>query len=96
MKQAGAAYHVVELDIKSDEPSGADIQGALGTKTGRCLLPCIRGRIEYPPNTPSMKGRTTVPNVFINKVSVGGGTEVRALFQSGKLTEMLKEAGVLA
>ncbi|KAG7400912.1 Glutaredoxin-2, mitochondrial [Phytophthora boehmeriae] len=41
-------------------------------------------------------GRRTVPNVFIKKESIGGGTDVQALFQSGKLTEMLHAAGVIA
>jgi glutaredoxin len=36
-----------------------------------------------------------VPNVFLNKESIGGGSDVDALFQSGKLTEMLHAAGVL-
>ncbi|OWZ18505.1 Glutaredoxin [Phytophthora megakarya] len=40
-------------------------------------------------------GRRTVPNVFIKKESIGGGTDVQALFQSGKLTEMLRTTGVL-
>uniref|UniRef100_K3XAR2 Glutaredoxin domain-containing protein n=1 Tax=Globisporangium ultimum (strain ATCC 200006 / CBS 805.95 / DAOM BR144) TaxID=431595 RepID=K3XAR2_GLOUD len=40
-------------------------------------------------------GRRTVPNVFLNKESIGGGSDVDALFQSGKLTEMLHAAGVL-
>jgi glutaredoxin 3 len=42
-----------------------------------------------------LTGRRTVPNVFIKKESIGGGTDVQALFQSGKLTEMLRTAGVL-
>lgn len=40
-------------------------------------------------------GRRTVPNVFLDKETIGGGSDVEALFQSGKLTEMLKAAGVL-
>ncbi|KAJ0409223.1 hypothetical protein P43SY_006720 [Pythium insidiosum] len=73
MKQTGAPFHVVELDTKKDVPSGADIQNALATLTGR----------------------RTVPNVFLNKESIGGGTDVQALFHSGKLMEMLRASGVL-
>ncbi|KAF1789876.1 Glutaredoxin subgroup [Phytophthora cactorum] len=73
LDEAGVKYHVVELDLKSDVPTGAEIQNALATATGR----------------------RTVPNVFIKKESIGGGTDVQALFQSGKLTEMLRTAGVL-
>ncbi|GAB9470004.1 Glutaredoxin [Globisporangium polare] len=73
MKQAGAPFHVVELDRKSDDPSGSDIQSALAQKTGR----------------------RTVPNVFLAKETIGGGSDVEALFQSGQLTEMLEAAGVL-
>uniref|UniRef100_A0AAV1TP01 Glutaredoxin domain-containing protein n=1 Tax=Peronospora matthiolae TaxID=2874970 RepID=A0AAV1TP01_9STRA len=40
-------------------------------------------------------GRRTVPNVFIKKESIGGGTDVQALFQSGKLMDMLCSAGAL-
>ncbi|TMW58401.1 hypothetical protein Poli38472_009960 [Pythium oligandrum] len=73
MQQAGVPYHVVELDMKDDAPTGSDIQSALRTLTGR----------------------GTVPNVFLKKESIGGGTDVKALFQSGRLNEMLKAAGVL-
>lgn len=34
LNQAGVKYFVVELDRKSDEPSGSDIQSALAAKTG--------------------------------------------------------------
>lgn len=34
MQQAGAPFHVVELDRKTDAPSGADIQSALAQMTG--------------------------------------------------------------
>ena len=40
-------------------------------------------------------GRRTVPNVFVARETIGGGSDVEALFQSGKLTEMLRVAGVL-
>ncbi|RLN68259.1 hypothetical protein BBJ29_000826 [Phytophthora kernoviae] len=73
LDEAGVKYHVVELDLKNDVPTGADIQNALATTTGR----------------------RTVPNVFIKKDSIGGGTDVQTLFQSGKLTEMLHAAGVI-
>lgn len=39
MKQAGVPFHVVELDRKSDDPSGSDIQSALGQKTGASFYP---------------------------------------------------------
>lgn len=35
-------------------------------------------------------GRRTVPQIFINGVSVGGYTDVAALQKSGELDEMLK------
>ncbi|CAI5724967.1 unnamed protein product [Peronospora destructor] len=73
LDEAGVKYHVVELDMKNDVPTGADIQSVLATRTGR----------------------RTVPNVFIKKESIGGGTDVQALFHSRKLTEMLRTAGVL-
>ncbi|KAL7680366.1 putative glutaredoxin, Thioredoxin-like superfamily [Plasmopara halstedii] len=72
LDEVGVKYHVVELDLKSDKPSGTEIQNALANATGR----------------------RTVPNVFIKKQSIGGGTDVQTLFQSGKLTEMLRSAGV--
>lgn len=34
-------------------------------------------------------GRTTVPQIFINGVHVGGYTDLKALNDSGKLDEML-------
>ncbi|RKP13753.1 thioredoxin-like protein [Piptocephalis cylindrospora] len=40
-------------------------------------------------------GRFTFPNVFIKGVSVGGGTNVQALQESGKLKGLLSDAGVL-
>lgn len=73
LDEVGVKYHVVELDLRSDVPSGAELQDALANATGR----------------------RTVPNVFIKKQSIGGGTDVQTLFQSGKLTEMLSAAGIL-
>ena len=40
-------------------------------------------------------GSGTVPNIFIKQESIGGGTDVQALFQSGKLIDMLRSAGAL-
>lgn len=36
-------------------------------------------------------GKRTVPQIFINEISVGGYTDVAALKSSGKLAEMLSE-----
>ena len=36
-------------------------------------------------------GRTTVPQIFINNVHIGGYTDLKALNDSGKLDEMLAE-----
>ncbi|BES91896.1 Glutaredoxin [Nesidiocoris tenuis] len=36
-----------------------------------------------------MTGAKTVPRVFINGECVGGGTDVKALYESGKLEKML-------
>ena len=36
-------------------------------------------------------GRTTVPQIFINGVHVGGYTDLKALNDSGKLDELLAE-----
>ncbi len=35
-------------------------------------------------------GRTTVPNILVNGLSIGGGDDVEALDQSGQLTEKIK------
>lgn len=35
-------------------------------------------------------GKTTVPQIFINDVSIGGYTDLKTLSESGKLDEMLK------
>jgi len=43
----------------------------------------------------TITGRRTVPNVFIKGKSIGGGSETAELYQSGKLTEMLQEQGIL-
>ena len=37
-------------------------------------------------------GRTSVPQIFINGVHVGGSDELYALERDGKLTEMLEKA----
>lgn len=39
--RSGVKYHVVELDLKNDVPTGADIQNALATATGRARQPTI-------------------------------------------------------
>jgi glutaredoxin 3 len=40
-------------------------------------------------------GRDTVPNVFVKKNSIGGGSDIDALQKEGKLIPLLKEAGAL-
>jgi glutaredoxin 3 len=40
-------------------------------------------------------GQRTVPNVFINGTSIGGGSETRALHEAGELVPLLKKAGAL-
>mmetsp|Transcript_7123 Transcript_7123/g.21738 ORF Transcript_7123/g.21738 Transcript_7123/m.21738 type:complete len:125 (-) Transcript_7123:1588-1962(-) len=40
----------------------------------------------------SMTGRSTVPNVFINGKTVGGGDDVRALARKGKLVSLIGDA----
>ncbi|XP_072016607.1 uncharacterized protein [Amphiura filiformis] len=42
-----------------------------------------------------MTGATTVPRVFIKEKCVGGGTEVKALHDSGKLVPMLQECNAI-
>ncbi|KAJ8028952.1 Glutaredoxin [Holothuria leucospilota] len=42
-----------------------------------------------------LTGGRTVPRVFIGGKFVGGGSEVQALQQQGKLVPMLKEVGAL-
>jgi glutaredoxin 3 len=101
LSQAGVKYFVVELDRKSDDPSGPDIQSALATKTGACAASRSACNWCSRPDSPALlpcypvPGRSTVPNVFLQKQSIGGGTDVQALFQSGKLNEMLRATGVL-
>jgi thioredoxin reductase (NADPH) len=43
----------------------------------------------------SMTGRRTVPNVFVDGKSIGGGDETRSFQQSGELATMLAEARAL-
>ncbi len=42
-----------------------------------------------------LTGRSTVPNVFFNGKSIGGGDDTVALARSGKLREMLSKLGAL-
>lgn len=37
-----------------------------------------------------MTGRRTVPNVFINQVSIGGGDDTERLYRSGELQKMVE------
>lgn len=43
----------------------------------------------------NMTGGRSVPRVFINKTFVGGGTDIKALQDQGKLVPMLKNAEAL-
>eukprot|EP00794_Sanderia_malayensis_P006275 gene6275-6996_t len=43
----------------------------------------------------SITGSRTVPQVFINKKYIGGGTECKQYQQQGKLAKFLKDAGAL-
>ncbi|GMF20008.1 unnamed protein product [Phytophthora fragariaefolia] len=95
LDEAGVKYHVVELDLKSDTPTGAEIQSALASATGKNDWMYRFDPVMGVEADVSLVGRRTVPNVFIKRESIGGGTDVQALFQSGKLTEMLRTAGVL-
>ncbi|KAI9913963.1 hypothetical protein PsorP6_006051 [Peronosclerospora sorghi] len=91
LDEAGVKYHVVELDLKTEVPTGADIQNALAAVTGNeeSHFFIVQSQLTIS----LCQGRRTVPNVFIKKNSIGGGTDVEALYQSGKLTEMLLTAG---
>jgi glutaredoxin 3 len=42
-----------------------------------------------------MTGRRTVPNVFLEGKSIGGGDDTVALARAGKLKEMLSALGAL-
>jgi len=43
----------------------------------------------------TLTGRRTVPNVFINGKSIGGGDETASAHSSGELKEMLKACGAI-
>ena len=40
-----------------------------------------------------LTGRGTVPNVFVDGVSIGGGDEMCTFQKSGQLTKVFKDAG---
>ncbi|KDO26206.1 hypothetical protein SPRG_08568 [Saprolegnia parasitica CBS 223.65] len=42
-----------------------------------------------------LTGRRTVPNVFVQDVTIGGGSDVAQLQRDGKLVPLLQNAGVL-
>ncbi|EQC33525.1 glutaredoxin 3 [Saprolegnia diclina VS20] len=42
-----------------------------------------------------LTGQRTVPNVFVNGKSIGGGSDTAALQKAGKLVPLLKTAGAL-
>ncbi|KAK3984750.1 thioredoxin-like protein [Cladorrhinum sp. PSN332] len=46
-----------------------------------------------------LTGQRTVPNIFINKVHIGGNSDLEAVVKSGKngkkIEELLKEAGAI-
>ena len=100
LNEAGVQYHVVELDAMNvDGFTGVEVQTALATATGTLANEnlCYYGgyTIGLSKFFCAAAGRRTVPNVFIKKESIGGGTDVQALFQSGKLMDMLRSAGAL-
>ncbi|KAF7731876.1 hypothetical protein EC973_007707 [Apophysomyces ossiformis] len=41
-----------------------------------------------------LTSQKTVPNVFINRQHIGGYSDLKASFDSGKLTDILKQAGI--
>ena len=41
-----------------------------------------------------LTGQRTVPNVFIGQKHIGGNSDVQALSSSGKLDQLLAQAGV--
>ena len=43
-----------------------------------------------------INGQRTVPNIYINKKHIGGNSDLQSLHKDGKLSGLLKEAGVLA
>ena len=40
-----------------------------------------------------LTGRTTVPNAILDGKSIGGGSELSAMQQNGKLKTLLEQAG---
>ncbi|KAA0152606.1 hypothetical protein FNF29_03833 [Cafeteria roenbergensis] len=44
----------------------------------------------------AVTGQRTVPNVFVNGKSIGGGDETAYLHSSGKLRELLVECGAIS
>lgn len=42
-----------------------------------------------------VSGQRTVPNIFIKGKHIGGNSDLQALYKSGKLESLLKDAGVL-
>jgi glutaredoxin 3 len=41
-----------------------------------------------------LTNQKTVPNIFINKQHIGGSDALKAALSSGKLTQILKDAGI--
>lgn len=44
----------------------------------------------------AISGRRTVPNIFVNGISIGGGDELADAYKEGTLQPLLEKAGVLA
>ena len=40
-----------------------------------------------------MTGFGTVPNIFVGPKTIGGGSETKAVYDSGKLVPMMENAG---
>ncbi len=58
------------------------------------LLPSTQGPLSQDA-LELMTGQRTVPNVFVNGISIGGCDATEQLYDSGKLVEMVKPTGAL-
>ena len=56
------------------------------------LFECLRANVRA---CDKVYNVGTVPNIFVGGKSIGGGSETTALYDSGKLVPMMKEAGCI-
>lgn len=87
LDEVGAVYTAIELD---------QMEGSDGS-TNVLFTPGYKGN-AYRAELAKMTDRTSMPNIFINGVSVGGcndGPGITTLQGQGKLVPMLQEAGAL-